>query len=296
MTTSIIKRSLALLLAGSILSCATAIAQDSPHWNKSACQTCHMEAAPVDGKVNLNAPDAETLCETCHGDRGDALPCRHASGIPTGDLGVGDEFRASLKDGQLVCSTCHDIVYQCEHPAAHYAARNRGFLRARSSYRAGDFCMQCHDALEYEKLNPHSGVTGTPPRPTCLLCHRSFPESGGTGELNVQFNMQHDLNDTCLGCHNVKPHPRRMTFGGGARDAEEWVHFVQPSSEVLENMRKAQDETGIGLPLNPLNGEVFCATCHNPHDFKFGGEHGSQEHDAKNRLRMNNICQACHDK
>ena len=61
-------------------------------------------------------------------------------------------------------------------------------------------------------------------------------------------------------------------------------------------MQKAQAETGIGLPLNPLNGEVFCATCHNPHDFKFGGEHGSQELEAKNRLRMSNICQACHDK
>ena len=40
----------------------------------------------------------------------------------------------------------------------------------------------------------------------------------------------------------------------------------------------------------------FCATCHNPHDFKLGGEHGSQERATESRLRINDICQACHDK
>jgi hypothetical protein len=86
-----------------------------------------------------------------------------------------------------------------------------------------------------------------------------------------------------------------MSFGG-SQSTDEWVHFVVPSAEVLEHMKKAQAETGIGLPLNPQNGEIFCATCHNPHDFKLGGEHGSEEQVARNRLRINNICQACHDK
>ena len=289
------KQSFAVLIAGLLLS-AGASAVDDPHWDKNACQVCHLEVAPVDGEINLNATDAETLCDTCHGKRGDALPCRHASDIPLGDLEIADGLRSFLKDGQVVCSTCHDVVYQCEHPAAHYAAQNRGFLRARQSYEASDFCLQCHDSLEYAKLNPHTGVAETPPRPTCKLCHVSFPETSNAGELVVEFNMQRDLNDMCLGCHNVKPHPRRMTFGGGPRDAVGWAHFVQPSNEVIENMQKAQAETGIGLPLNPLNGEVFCVTCHNPHDFKVGGEHGSEEQAAEYRLRLNNICQACHDK
>jgi len=88
-----------------------------------------------------------------------------------------------------------------------------------------------------------------------------------------------------------------MSFGAAASEKQdEWVHFVPPSEAVLQNMRESQAETGIELPLNPQNGEIFCATCHNPHDFKVGGEHGSQESGMEHRLRQDNICQACHDK
>ena len=276
-----------------VLLSAGANAEDNPHWNKTTCQTCHMEAAPVDGIVNLNATDAEALCEGCHGDRGGALPCRHASGLPVGDLAVEENLRDSLKDGKVVCSTCHDIVYQCERPRVQYSFENPGFLRDRTSSKSAEYCFKCHEKAGYDQLSPHAGITGSPPRPTCLLCHKSFPETGSTGQLEVEFNMQNDLNDTCRGCHDVRPHPRNLF---AANTTDEWVHFVAPSAEVLENMREAQAETGTGLPLNPLNGEVFCATCHNPHDFKVGGEHGSAEQGSEHRLRMNNICQACHDK
>jgi hypothetical protein len=276
-----------------VLSSAGANAEDNPHWNKDGCQTCHVEVAPTDGLVNLNAPDAEAMCDACHGDRGDARPCRHSSGLPIGDFAIEEQLRASLKDGQVVCSTCHDIVYQCERPRVQYSFENPGFLRNRTSRRSGEYCFKCHEKAGYDKLSPHAGIAGSPPRPTCLLCHKSFPETGSTGQLEVEFNMQDDLNDTCRGCHDVRPHPRNLF---AANTTDEWVHFVAPSAEVLENMREAQAETGIGLPLNPQNGEVFCATCHNPHDFKVGGEHGSQERAIKNRLRVNDTCQACHDK
>ena len=159
--------------------------------------------------------------------------------------------------------------------------------------RTGEYCMKCHESSEYEKLTPHKGITGVPPRPTCMLCHESIPESNAAGELSVIFNMKDDLNDMCRGCHNVRPHPKNLF---SANPATGWVHLVKPSGAILENMRQSRAETGIGLPLSPESGEVFCATCHNPHDFKIGGEHGSQEREAKHRLRMNNICQACHDK
>ena len=104
------KQSFLVLVAGLILSAGVS-ASDDPHWDKNACQVCHLEAAPVDGQVNLNAMDTETLCDTCHGKRGDALPCRHASDIPLGNLDIADELRSSLKDGQVVCF--HKIV--CFH-------------------------------------------------------------------------------------------------------------------------------------------------------------------------------------
>ena len=62
---------------------------------------------------------------------------------------------------------------------------------------------------------------------------------------------------------------------------------------------KEKEDLGKMLYFDPrLSGSNWssCATCHNPHDFKVGGEHGSQEQAIKSRLRLNNICQACHDK
>ena len=94
--------------------------------------------------------------------------------------------------------------------------------------------------------------------------------------------------------NNTIPHPKSMSFTRESND--EWVHLVVPSSDVLARLSTKQAELGIELPLDPQTGEVFCATCHNPHSFKIGGEHGSQSKDVKHRLRMDNICQACHEK
>jgi hypothetical protein len=285
-----------LLLLSALLpqpSLAAAAAQADPHWNKNTCQTCHVDAAPVAGDIRLQETDAEALCESCHGDRGDARPCRHISDIAPGDPTLPDSYAAKLKDGQVVCTTCHDVTYQCLRPNKSYSFMNPGFVRDRVSQDPGTQCYQCHDDAGYQKLNPHGGSVGDPPKPTCPLCHTGIPETSNTGQLAVDFNMQHDLNDMCRGCHAVPPHPRSMAF---STQAEGWVHLVVPSAEILGNMQKTESETGIALPLNPLNNEVFCATCHNPHDFKLGGEHGSQERAAKYRLRVKNICQACHDK
>ena len=269
------------------------VAQDNPHWNKTTCEVCHDNSKPVDGSADLKGGDAEVLCDTCHGGRGSALPCRHASDIAVGEQDVGDNFRASLKDEKLVCTTCHDAVYQCEHPSKQYSFMNPGFLRDRTSPATGEYCFECHEESGLQKLNPHQGVADELQRPTCPLCHVDIPGTGATGQLVVDFNMQYDLNDACRGCHVVQPHPKNSF---STTQTPGWDHLVTPSAEVLQNMQEAKVRTGIGLPLNPLNGEVFCATCHNPHDFKIGGEHGSEEVVADNLLRMTGICQACHDK
>lgn len=270
----------------------SSLAQDNPHWQKDKCQVCHQEAKPVAGSVNLNAPDAEAVCETCHGGRGDAKPCRHASDVSASGYDVAENLVSSLEDGRIVCTTCHDPVFQCERPDPYYRYENAGFLRDRGLQDTSEYCFRCHEP-DFAKLNPHRGVAGAPPGPTCLVCHASIPATDGTGQLVVEFNMQHDLTDTCRGCHAVRPHPKnafRPEVDG------EWVHLVAPSDKVLKKMRESKAETGIELPLSPVNGEVFCATCHNPHDFKVGSERGSQGPNMKHRLRVNSICQACHDK
>jgi len=275
------------------LSASTASAQDGPHWNKNDCQACHEHHAPVEGSANLKAARAEELCDSCHGVSGTASSCRHASDIAVGEQDVGESFFTSLKDGKLVCTTCHDAVYQCDHPSKQYSFMNPGFLRDRTSPATGNYCFECHEESGLQKLNPHQGVADEPQTATCPLCHVDIPAADATGQLVVTFNVQRDLNDACRGCHAVQPHPKNSF---SIKQAKGWDHLVTPSTVVLQNMEKTKASTGIELPLNPLNGQVFCATCHNPHDFKVGGEHGSEERDADKLLRMTAICQACHDK
>jgi hypothetical protein len=121
------------------------------------------------------------------------------------------------------------------------------------------------------------------------LCHTGIPESDGTGGINVSFNMQHDLSDTCRGCHDVRPHPLSI-FSPGT--SNEWVHLAAATPEVAANMREAEVQQGIILPLHPETGEITCSTCHNPHEFKGGPVAQQPEH----RLRADEICQVCHAK
>jgi len=291
MTTRVTERLVIMLLVAGVS--VAAAAGDDPHWSKGTCRSCHVDAKPTAGNIVLRETDAEAQCASCHAGSGGARDCKHLSGIPADPLQIGAEFQANLEDGRLVCSTCHDITYQCMNPSKPYSFMNPGFLRARMSQATGEYCFQCHEKSGYEKLNPHTGTVVDPPAPTCLLCHTSLPEARATGRTTLEFNMQHDLNDACRGCHVVAPHPQSMS---SMNPEVSWVHLVVPSAEVMQSMRESAVETGVVLPLSPLNGEVFCATCHNPHDVRVGGPQGSEAPGIKNRLRMNEICQACHDK
>ena len=277
-----------LLLVVGLLVCSVAKAQDDPHWSKTKCQTCHLDANPVAGSLKLKEADVETLCTTCHGSRGDAGQCRHGSGYVAGSLAMPENFSASLQDGRVVCTTCHDVVYQCEHPTKPYSFMNPGFLRDRKSPVTSRYCFECHEESAYKKLNPHQEATETSTQATCLLCHSSLPEKDQSSGLTVALNMMHDLNDACRGCHNVRPHPGNAFSG----KAVGWEHLTAPPENILNNMRTAEAEAGIALPLSPINGEVYCATCHNPH----GSMTDTTDQQTKHRLRAKDICQACHDK
>jgi len=291
MTTRITKRLMLVLLAAGVPAAAAAV--DDPHWNRATCGVCHVDAKPTAGNVLIRESDAEAQCAACHAERGGAGGCKHLSGISAHVQDISADFQANLKDGRLACSTCHDITYQCLNPSKPYSFMNPGFLRARKSPATAEYCFQCHDKSGYEKLNPHVGSVDDLSTPTCLLCHTTIPEANAAGPEIMEFNMQHDLNDACRGCHVVAAHPQSIT---SARPDASWDHLVVPSAKVLQAMRASEARTGMVLPLNPLNGEVFCATCHNPHESRTRDAYGSAGPGIKNRLRSNEICQACHDK
>jgi predicted CXXCH cytochrome family protein len=274
------------------LGTATAVAQEAtnPHWNKSACQTCHVDAAPTAGNLVFQGGDAEALCGSCHGDRGEARPCRHVSGLAPVVVTIPESYAASLRDGEIVCTTCHDLSFQCLNPNPGYRGRNFGFVRARQSRVRGDACFLCHEKTPVEQLNPHEMEVGNPPQATCTFCHATMPVKDENGWVSVDFHVEGSLNDICFGCHRARPHPG-FSFGGPVG----WDHLVIPSRELLENMKEAEQVQGMIFPIDPNTAEVYCATCHNPHHESLEGYPVAKTPGAEHRLRVTDNCQACHD-
>jgi predicted CXXCH cytochrome family protein len=265
--------------------------ETSPHWVKGKCQVCHDSATPASGRARLKSERAEQLCEGCHEGRGGARPCRHISDIPAGNLKIPESYAATTHDGKLVCTTCHDLAIQCLSPSQSYSFMNPGFVRDRSSGVRGEQCFQCHDSAGFEHLNPHNMLAGNPPQPTCTLCHASTPTMSDSGWQRVDFNVRRSLNDLCTGCHKVSPHPGN-SFSGKPIG---WEHLAVPSAEIRENMAAAEQALGLVLPLDPITGEVHCATCHNPHHEDVDNYAVAREPGSAARLRVDEICQACHD-
>jgi hypothetical protein len=269
---------------------SSAQAASSPHWKKTECQACHVDAAPSAGNLAFHEAEPELLCESCHGVRGDSKPCRHLSDISLGEIEVPDSLAGSLKAGKLTCTTCHDLSVQCLNPKRSASFINRGFIRGRQSRNRGEFCYQCHEEADYEMLNPHQMEAGDPAQPTCTFCHATMPVRDERGWLSVDFHVEGSLNDLCFGCHRVAPHPG-FWFGG----LPTWNHLTIPSIELADNMERAQEKYGMKFPVDPNTAEVYCGTCHNPHhesleDYPVGSSPG-----LRHRLRVTDNCQACHE-
>lgn len=266
--------------------------QANPHWNESACQSCHVTVEPIPGQAALERHPVEELCSSCHVGSSSGAACRHLSAVRSDPEVTGEAFKPFLTDGKLTCTTCHDLKFQCMNPQAHSSLVNPGFLRNRESRRTGDYCMQCHESDGLEALNPHETVVAAEPGRSCPICHLDMRVSKEGNSASANVELQRHLNDTCLGCHQVQAHPKGFFSASNA----DWDHLVVPSEEVRQNMLQWQVEAGVSLPLSSYDGAVYCATCHEPHGS--GVERGSESRPARPgyRLRAQNLCQACHKK
>lgn len=286
----IARYSIKTLLVTALVVAVPALANDNPHWSKSACQTCHVDAAPAAGNLVFHEAEPELLCESCHGSPGGAKPCRHNSDMAAGEVAVPDSLASALKGGKVVCTTCHDLTKQCLNPTRSASFMSPGFIRDRQSRNRSEYCHQCHDRSAYEKLNPHRMETGDPAQPTCTFCHATMPVKDERGWVSVDFHVQGSLNAMCLGCHKVAPHPG-FSFGGPPR----WDHLAIASNDIADNMQRAEQTHGMTLPIDPNTAQVWCGTCHNPHDEALEDYPVGNSPGLKARLRVTDICQACHE-
>ncbi len=274
------------LLCASLSSRAADATGESPHWSKSACATCHDSDAPTDNS-DVRLDNHSALCVDCH-DEAEASTCPHPSNLPVQDFGqlkLPESYRSATFDDQIVCTSCHSVTLQCTG-GRREQYENSAFLRKGSS-RPGQVCFDCHDIEHYEKLNSHNAGPNERTQ-TCLFCHNEAPNTNNfiLPDLRLSGDLQ------CTGCHRAVPHP--LSAPGAATD--EWTHLVVPTTEIVTRMKSTEDRTGIVLPLDPDDGSIRCTTCHNVHDPDLPDYPLRSEEGAANKLRMTDICEACHDK
>jgi len=261
---------------------------DSPHWDRSACGTCHSNPSPT-GSTDLKLDKHSELCSDCHGGLRSSA-CSHPTNLSVNSLSdfqLPEVYESALADDLIVCTSCHAMELQCTG-SSREQYQNPAFLRNGPFRFAGEACFECHDDARYEKRNPHEQVSaGQTKMHTCLLCHSTPPDEPGDVGYRLRGNLQ------CTGCHPVDPHPQSVAPGSRASS---WAHLLVPTPEMMNRMQAAEDRTGVRLPLDPDSGAVYCATCHNPHDPDLQQYPLTSARGAAVRLRMQNICEACHDK
>ncbi len=287
-----------MTMTAALFSLTVTARDQNPHWQADACDACHVEASPTAENSVLRAAPDDGLCLGCH-TAASGSASRHRSTLPvTDDMKnrMPASLQMSLDDGRVVCETCHDLPAQCLSTRRNEQLTNPMFVRDGPFRQRSDSCYLCHDEKAYAKLNPHDQFSGQGKRrdKACLLCHTEIDAAGDEAINYLTFNVGNDLSKMCTGCHPVAPHPG-ATFSFSTAGSSD--HLVVPSPAMRRRMEETAAANGTRLPLEPSTGRIFCATCHNPHDrslpdYSAAVVNAGDSH----RLRLKDICIACHDK
>ena len=273
----------------------------NPHWREDACTTCHRQ--PLKGAApRLRFRDTERLCGFCH-DRGKAHVHVHPVGIPVSrrlltsmTTVMRERLVGTGSQSRLGCTTCHDVRVACRRENRRDRALRHAFLRSGPYRSRTGFCYTCHPREAYARLNSHAQVDahGRVITNTCLLCHRKVPRQLPDGRaLDTELVVPDQYSQLCLNCHEVLPHPGGdLVFldKGGPN------HLVRPPPGIARYMETMAERNGIILPLEDNSGEIYCATCHNPHARGvIRNPRAARGADAPKRLRARSLCENCHD-
>ena len=154
---------------------ATALARPSVSpsnpWQASVAvqPACHDAPTPAAAQLGLKASPAQAVCATCHGG-GEASVCAHRPDIVvTSDrvTTIAEPLRPALSNGQVVCTTCHDMTPHCALDVkSRY--RNKSFLRGGPFEERGEQCFLCHEESAYRKPSPHM-QSGKDSMPSCPM-------------------------------------------------------------------------------------------------------------------------------
>jgi len=252
-----------------------ASAPDATAVGSSACAECHPvehegARASVPGKLPGGDPDAERMCEACHGP-GSAHVVEDG-----GESIFGGEDLAGLgaRDRSRICLWCHremasdwalrsphdgkDVsCWDCHPDALHGNATVYDSLEhavappsAAWDMDGGRFCLQCHWEVELEMrgVSHHPVLQG---RMGCGDCHAVHGEQGGVESTP-------DGSEPCLRCH-----------------AEMQGPFIFEHMALWEGCGTCHLPHGSASPgLLVQDGSGLCLQCHMDTTFPFIGESG----------------------
>ena len=226
------------------------------------------------------------MCNSCHQTeyvKGDIHPVNIVP--PEGNsIRVPDEL--PLYQGKVTCRTCHDVFMQCQvQPSVQF--ENINFLRGAPYKKTTDLCFRCHNIEVYKKTNPHEQLDeeGNMVKDRCLYCHQSLPDPDSVSGIEY-VTFKTETSTFCAACHGEEEtlHPANAN------------HMLAPPKEMITSIEEAEKKFGVILPL--FEGEVFCGTCHNPHDKGIiKREEASKGSETENKVRLDwsyDLCIACH--
>lgn len=260
-----------------------------PHFTGKDCDVCH-EVAPEPGQKDLRLKfggDDVAMCNSCHQTeyvKGDLHP---VGIVPPEGNAISVPAELPLYQGKVTCRTCHEVYMQCNaKPSIQF--ENVYFLRGAPYKKTTDLCFRCHNIEVYKKTNPHEQLdkAGNVLKERCLYCHQSLPDPDVVSDIE-EVTFKTETSTFCAACHGEEEtfHPAKAN------------HMLPPPQEMLTAIESSEKKFGVILPL--FKGEVFCGTCHNPHDKGIiKREVASRGSEAEDRVRLDwsyDLCVACHN-
>lgn len=224
------------------------------HYSAKYCKECHV-SVPLKGshKQLRYGGNYQQLCR-CHYSSSENYI--HPVDIaPSENLKTRIPAAFPLQEGKVTCSTCHDIVVQCrDNQSDKILLKKQKFLRGAPYKTMMEICFECHNKAEYQRYNPHQQLNAKKEiiKQTCLYCHAEIPDEKLTSLRDAKLIGNMDA--LCIRCHTLES---RQVFHS--------KHLRKPSDEVLTTIKTMEDQHGILLPLSQ-EGNITCATCHNPHE------------------------------
>ena len=277
----------------------------NPHWatEESSCLQCHDKVPEDDSDLGLKYNgDINLLCNRCHITISKDKYIHSSGMLPTQAMleKMPEDFLGGLNDeGKITCAVCHEMKYQCLSEEFHRRKDNRLFHRGAPYEKRTDLCYNCHQRNKYKKFNPHNQINdeGELDTEVCTYCHDRVPDRKTAKSIaDVSFDSNR-VDKICLRCHTNDAYAAGCVMGF-EENGSPIYHAAKPDAEMVKRMGQREDEAI--LPLELVTGNVFCGTCHNPHEL--GVQPRNEANigaDAHKRLRIgkenSKICLGCHD-